>query len=346
MPEMVDAIAIEAKLNQHYLKESIETIYFGGGTPSLLNNGQLNNLFRVLKELFELEPSIEITLEANPDDINEEKLGLWKSVGINRLSIGVQSFFEEDLQWMNRAHNAAQAIESIQLAQKAGFDNISIDLIYGGPSLTDEHWIENLETCFTLNIPHLSAYALTVEPKTALAQKIKTKSLPDIDPAKQASHFNTLVSLTNNAGLEQYEISNFAIAGKKSRHNSNYWASKHYLGLGPAAHSFNGNSRQWNVANNSLYLTAIQKNTIPFEIEFLTPVQQLNEYIMTALRTSDGINLDKIQLIGGDTATKRLVEEAQQFMIIGKMKRNEQNLLLTNEGKFFADGIAAELFQL
>ncbi len=346
MPEMVDAIAIEAKLHQHYLKESIETIYIGGGTPSLLNNSQLNKLFRVLKELFELEPSIEITLEANPDDINEEKLALWKSVGINRLSIGVQSFFEEDLQWMNRAHNVGQAIESIQLAQKAGFDNISIDLIYGGPTLTDEHWIQNLETCFRLNIPHLSAYALTVEPKTALAQKIKTRLLPDIDPAKQASHFNTLVSLTSNAGLEQYEISNFAIAGKKSRHNSNYWASKHYLGLGPAAHSFNGNSRQWNVANNSLYLTAIQKDTIPFEIEFLTPVQQLNEYIMTALRTSEGINLNKIQLIGGDTARIRLIEEAQKFLIIDKMKRNEQNLLLTNEGKFFADGIAAELFQL
>lgn len=346
MPEMVDAIAIEAKLHQHYLKEPIETIYFGGGTPSLLNNSQLSNLFRVLTELFEFDPSIEITLEANPDDINEEKLGFWKSVGINRLSIGVQSFFEEDLQWMNRAHNAAQAIESIQLAQKAGFDNISIDLIYGGPTLTNEHWIQNLETCFRLNIPHLSAYALTVEPKTALAQKIKTKLLPDIDTEQQASHFNILVSLTGSAGLEQYEISNFAIAGKKSRHNSNYWSGKHYLGLGPAAHSFNGNSRQWNISNNSLYLTAIQKNTLPFEIEFLTPDQQLNEYIMTALRTSEGIHLDTIQLIGGDTATKKLLDESQQFIMIGKMKRKEQHLLLTNEGKFFADGIAAELFQL
>ncbi len=346
LPEMIDAIAIEAKLHQHYLKESIETIYFGGGTPSLLTNSQLSTLFNVLKELFVFAPSTEITLEANPDDINEEKLGFWKSVGINRLSIGVQSFFEEDLQWMNRAHNSRQAIESIQLAQKAGFDNISIDLIYGGPTLTNDHWKQNLETCFTLNIPHLSAYALTVEPKTALAQKIKTKLLPDIDPEKQASHFNTLVTLTSNAGLEQYEISNFAIDGKKSKHNSNYWSGKHYLGLGPAAHSFNGESRQWNVANNSLYLAAIQKNTIPFEIEHLSPVQQLNEYIMTALRTSEGISLDKIQSIGGDNATKRLIEEAQQFIVIGKMKRKAAYLLLTDEGKFFADGIAAELFQL
>lgn len=346
MPEMVDAIAIEAKLHQHYLKESIETIYFGGGTPSLLTNSQLNSLFNVLKGLFVFAPSVEITLEANPDDINEEKLDFWKSVGINRLSIGVQSFFEEDLQWMNRAHNAKQSINSIQRAQKAGFDNISIDLIYGGPSLTDDHWKQNLEICFSLNIPHLSAYALTVEPQTALAIKIKNNQLKDVDVEKQASHFNMLISLTKTAGFEQYEISNFAINGKKSKHNSNYWSGNHYLGLGPAAHSFNGKSRQWNVANNSLYLAAIQKNTIPFEIEYLTPIQQLNEYIMTALRTSEGINLDKIQLHGGDTALKRLIEEAQQYVVIGKIIRKDQYLRLTDEGKFFADGIAAELFQL
>ena len=346
LPEMIDAIAIEAKLHQQYLTESIETIYFGGGTPSLLSNSQLANLFIVLKQLFVLDPTIEITLEANPDDINVEKLGFWKSVGINRLSIGVQSFFEEDLKWMNRAHNADQAIESIQMAQKEGFDNISIDLIYGGPTLSDDHWKQNLETCFTLNIPHLSAYALTVEPKTVLAQKIQTNQLHDIDPDKQATHFNTLVIMSGNAGYEQYEISNFAIVGKKSRHNSNYWSGKHYLGLGPAAHSFNGISRQWNIANNSLYLASIQKNTILFEIEQLSPIQQLNEYIMTALRTSEGISLDKIQLLGGEIASKRLNEEVQKFITIGKIKIKNQHLQLTNEGKFFADGIAAELFQL
>ncbi len=346
MPEMVDGIMIEAGLQGSYLKESIETIYFGGGTPSLLTEGQLLAIMNGIKESFTLASSIEITLEANPDDINNEILGFWKSAGINRLSIGVQSFFEEDLKWMNRAHNAHQAINSIQNAQKAGFDNISIDLIYGGPSLTDEHWKQNLETCFSLNIPHLSAYALTVEPKTALANKIKNKQVKEVDVEKQASHFKTLVTLTEKAGLEQYEISNFATNGKKSKHNSNYWSGKHYLGLGPAAHSFNGVSRQWNIANNSLYLSSIQKNTIPFEIEHLTTSQQLNEYIMTALRTSEGISMDKIELIGGKIALKRLSEEAQKYIKVAKIERDATHLRLTNQGKFFADGIAAELFQL
>lgn len=346
LPRMVEAIVFEANLQKHYLKDSVETIYFGGGTPSLLSNTQLTAILHGINAAFPISTNAEITLEANPDDITQEKLGFWKWAGINRLSIGVQSFFEEDLVWMNRAHNAQQAIHCIELAQKEGFNNISIDLIYGGPSLSDENWEKNLSTCFDLGIPHLSAYALTVEPKTALAKQIKAKTLMNIDLEKQATHFNMLVNLTAKAGLDHYEISNFAVPGNKSKHNTSYWSGKHYLGLGPAAHSFNGTSRQWNIANNNLYLTSIQQNTIPFEIEQLTAIQQLNEYIMTALRTSEGIDLEKIKDIGGEIALKKLITDAEKYLRSLSIEQNKNHLTLTREGKFFADGIAADLFQL
>lgn len=346
LPRMVEAIVFEANLQKHYLKDSVETIYFGGGTPSLLSNTQLTAILHGINAAFPISTNAEITLEANPDDITQEKLGFWKWAGINRLSIGVQSFFEEDLVWMNRAHNAQQAIHCIELAQKEGFNNISIDLIYGGPSLSDENWEKNLSTCFDLGIPHLSAYALTVEPKTALAKQIKAKTLMNIDLEKQATHFNMLVNLTAKAGLDHYEISNFAVPGNKSKHNTSYWSGKHYLGLGPAAHSFNGTSRQWNIANNNLYLASIQQNTIPFEIEQLTAIQQLNEYIMTALRTSEGIDLEKIKDIGGEIALKKLITDAEKYLRSLSIKQNKNHLTLTREGKFFADGIAADLFQL
>jgi oxygen-independent coproporphyrinogen-3 oxidase len=346
LPRMVEAIVFEANLQKHYLKDSVETIYFGGGTPSLLSNTQLTAILHGINAAFPISTNAEITLEANPDDITQEKLGFWKWAGINRLSIGVQSFFEEDLVWMNRAHNAQQAIHCIELAQKEGFNNISIDLIYGGPSLSDENWEKNLSTCFDLGIPHLSAYALTVEPKTALAKQIKAKTLMNIDLEKQATHFNILVNLTAKAGLDHYEISNFAVPGNKSKHNTSYWSGKHYLGLGPAAHSFNGTSRQWNIANNNLYLASIQQNTIPFEIEQLTAIQQLNEYIMTALRTSEGIDLEKIKDIGGEIALKKLITDAEKYLRSLSIEQNKNHLTLTREGKFFADGIAADLFQL
>jgi oxygen-independent coproporphyrinogen-3 oxidase len=346
LPGMVEAIVFEANLQSAYLQEPIETIYFGGGTPSILSNNQLTALLNGINTAFTISTNAEITLEANPDDITQEKLGFWKLAGINRLSIGVQSFFEEDLVWMNRAHNAQQAINCIQLAQKEGFHNISIDLIYGGPSLSDENWEQNLNTCFELGIPHLSAYALTVEPKTALAKQIKAKSLKNIDPRKQANHFKMLVDLTAKAGLEHYEISNFAIAGNKSKHNTSYWSGKHYLGLGPAAHSFNGTSRQWNIANNNLYLASIQQNTIPFEIEHLSSTQQLNEYIMTSLRTSEGIDLEKIKEIGGEIALNQLIADTAKYIQSLRIEQKGNCIMLSKEGKFFADGIAADLFQL
>ena len=346
MPEIVSSIVKEATLRKDYLSQKIETVYFGGGTPSLLSGNQLRYILNELHKIFSIVDSAEITLEANPDDISDKKLTEWKDAGINRLSIGVQSFFEEDLLWMNRAHSATQALASILNAQKAGFENISIDLIYGGPTLTEEHWQKNLEIAFDFLIPHLSCYALTVEPKTVLSKKIINKEFADIDPEKQANHFNQLQAFALIAGYNHYEISNLAVEGKESKHNANYWSGKHYLGLGPAAHSFNGISRQWNVSNNSLYVTSIKENIIPFEIEFLTITQKLNEYIMTSLRTSNGINLNNIKLMAGESISEKVLRESEKYILSDKIALNSGHLILTNQGKFYADGIAADLFQL
>lgn len=346
MPEIVSSIVVEAVLRKEYLTQNVETVYFGGGTPSLLSGNQLSFILNELHKIFSIDESAEITLEANPDDISVEQLTEWKNAGINRLSIGVQSFFEEDLKWMNRAHNADQALASISNSQKAGFENISIDLIYGGPTLTDEQWQQNLQIAAEFFIPHLSCYALTVEPKTVLSKKIINKELSDVDQEKQANHFNLLQSFASLTGYNHYEISNLALPGKESIHNTNYWSGEHYLGLGPAAHSFNGKSRQWNVSNNSLYKTSIQQNIIPFEIEFLTAAQKLNEYIMTSLRTSNGINLDKIKSIAGESITATVLKESEKYITNNRMKLHSGNLILTKEGKFYADGIAADLFQL
>ncbi len=346
LPSMVDAIIREAQLNQDYITEPIETIYFGGGTPSLLKNDQLTSIMSTLQDTFVIASNPEVTLEANPDDITEMKLQAWKEAGINRLSIGIQSFFEEDLIWMGRAHSADQALNCIQLAQHAGFTNLSIDLIYGGPTLSDEHWNQNLAKAIELNIPHLSCYALTVEPKTVLAKKINEHILEDIDVEKQSTHFNMLLTKTAEANYEHYEISNFALTGKRSKHNANYWSGKHYLGLGPAAHSFNSVSRQWNIAHNTLYIQAIQQGTIPFEIEQLTKNQQINEYIMTALRTMEGIDLVRLTEIGNEEVVFRLKEEAAPFIQDERLQHTDNYIRITHKGKFFADGIAAALFQL
>lgn len=341
---MVQAIAKEAELRKDYLTENISTIYFGGGTPSLLQIEDLRLQIETLQGLFSIDEDAEITLETNPDDITAEKLAAWREAGINRLSIGIQSFFEEDLQWMNRAHNATQALQSIQLAQQAGFDNITIDLIYGTPTLTDERWQQNVETAISLNIPHLSCYALTVEPKTALEKMIATNKIANVDPDKQGRHFELLMQWLQVAGYEHYEISNFAKPGMRSRHNSSYWQGKTYLGLGPSAHSFNGSSRQWNIANNALYIKSIQQGVIPFEIEVLTPEQQLNEYIMTSLRTTEGLSLSHIQQRWGLAKAGQLQKEAAIFLQDGRMLLQDDHLILTGKGKLFADGIAAELF--
>jgi len=314
----------------------IETIYFGGGTPSLLEITDLISLIKKIKSTFPITDNAEVTLEANPDDIDEEKLIGWKEIGINRLSIGVQSFFEEDLQWMNRAHDAQQAIDNLQLARKQ-FDNITIDLIYGHPLLTNEKWKQNVERVIALNIPHISCYALTIEPKTPLDKLIREKKKENVNQEKQAEQFTLLMQWLEDAGYEHYEISNFAKPGFRSKHNSSYWQGKKYLGLGPSAHSFNGLSRQWNISNNSVYIESLLKNELPFEKEILTDTQKVNEYIMTSLRTIEGLDLEKVQ-------RPEFRVQSQKYIEQGKMIEENNFLKLTKEGKLFADGIAAGLF--
>ena len=346
LPEMLIAISNEAALRKNYLHQNINTIYVGGGTPSLLSIHDLQVMMDKLKSLFTIDEDTEITLEANPDDISEEKLIGWRSAGINRLSMGIQSFFNEDLQWMNRAHNKQQALKSLGLAKKY-FNNITIDLIYGSPTLSDEHWKENVETALALNIPHLSCYALTVEPKTALAKMITQQKKEDTDTDKQARHFELLMQWLKEAGYEHYEISNFAKPGFRSKHNSSYWRGEHYLGLGPSAHSFNGTSRQWNIANNALYIQGIEKGELNYEIETLTAKQRLNEYIMTGLRTTEGICFsDERWKLTDDSIKNRIIVSAKKWETSGNMLKDENSLRLSDKGKLLADGIAADLFQL
>lgn len=334
--DLIDALLKEIDLQKDYLdNETVETIYFGGGTPSLCTKEELKTIVTAIHSSFIVAKVAEITLEANPDDITEEKLREWKEVGVNRLSIGIQSFFDEDLQWMNRAHNSQQAIESLQLAKKY-FDNITIDLIYGTPQLTNEKWKQNVDRAISLNIPHLSCYALTVEPKTPLDKMIKQHKSENINPDKQSEQFLLLMQWLEEAGYEHYEISNFAKPGWRSLHNSSYWQPKKYLGLGPSAHSYNGAERQWNVSNNNTYIETIKKGIIPFEKEELTDTQKLNEYIMTSLRTMEGLN--------PEIAGKEVLEKSKKFIESGLMKLENNSLILTKEGKLLADGIASDLF--
>ena len=338
------ALLKETVLQENYLaSELVDTIYFGGGTPSLLQTEDLRLQIEKLKQTYPISHDAEFTLEANPDDIDEEKISGWKKIGINRLSIGIQSFFDEDLLWMNRAHNSRQAIDNLHLAIEQ-FDNITIDLIYGHPLLTDEKWKENVEKVITLNIPHISAYALTVEPKTPLEKLILQKKKENIQQEKQAEHFLLLIQWLEDAGYEHYEISNFSKPGFRSRHNSAYWQGKTYLGLGPSAHSFDGKSRQWNVSNNNIYIESLAKNKVPFEKEILTVTQQMNEYIMTSLRTSDGLDLQRVWSQKSGVGNHDLMARSQKFIDEGKMILKENKLILTKTGKLFADGIASDLF--
>jgi oxygen-independent coproporphyrinogen-3 oxidase len=362
--DFVVALLKEMELQRHYIR-AVETVYFGGGTPSLLTEEELGQILGRLRELFTIEPDAEVTLEANPDDITMAgKLKAWKKAGINRLSIGVQSFFEEDLQWMNRAHDAGQATNSIRMAQKEGFDNISVDLIYGGPTLPDGHWEKNVAQAVASGIPHLSCYALTVEPRTALDKMIHQKKKEAVSPDDQARQFLLLMGWLAAAGYEHYEISNFALPGRRSRHNSSYWQGKPYLGLGPSAHSYNGRSRQWNVANNAQYTDALLSGKLLFEKEELTPVEQLNEYIMISLRTMEGCDLRQVSDRFGAEKALELRKQAERYVREGKIKLSDSpmpdgdrkdssmkealikntRLILTQEGKLLADGIAADLF--
>jgi oxygen-independent coproporphyrinogen-3 oxidase len=304
----------------------------------------LNLIFEALNKKFSLSKNIEITLEANPDDISVEKLNTWKSSGINRLSVGIQSFVEDELAWMNRAHTASDSIACIEKIIDAGFVNFSIDLIYGSPLLTNDNWKRNVEMVIEKNIPHVSCYALTVEPKTALEKMILAKKKAPINSEKQAEQFLLLMDWMQNAAYEHYEISNFAKPGMRSQHNSSYWKGKPYYGFGPSAHSFDGNARRWNVANNAFYIQSIQKNIIPCEEETLTVTQQLNEFIMISLRTSEGLDIELVKERFGENTGNKLQASSQKYILSSRLKAEDSKLILTNEGKLFADGIAADLF--
>ena len=324
--------------------EIVETIYFGGGTPSLMPDGYIRKILDSVRRRFAVSPDPEITLESNPDDMAAERLGAWKEMGINRLSIGIQSFFTDDLKWMNRAHDANQAVEALEQTLKAGFDNFSLDLIYGSPGLTDERWSKNLHRAISFDPPHISCYALTVEPKTALYTMIRTKKSADIRPEVQGEQFLKGIETLESAGYEHYEISSFAKPGSRGRHNSAYWHSKRYLGLGPSAHSFNGSSRQWNVANNAMYIKSVMNNQSYFESEILKPRDLLNEYIMTSLRTREGLDLQHVSVLFGNDKGKRLELQSEAYIKVNRMENQKGRLVLTVEGKLFADGIAAALF--
>lgn len=343
--KMIDAICKEISLStpqQH--KETIATLYFGGGTPSILHEDELKKVFDALHQQFDFAGDIEITLEANPDDITDEKLQQWKQMGINRLSVGIQSFLDEELLWMNRAHTAAESLICIDKIQAAGFTNFSVDLIYGSPILTDDDWKKNVVLVIEKNIPHVSCYALTVEPSTALQKMIALQKKQDVDVEKQSRQFILLMKWMKAAGYEHYEISNFAKPGFRSRHNSSYWAGDSYYAFGPAAHGFDGKKRWWNIANNSLYIQSLQKNIIPYEMETLSNTQQINEYIMTSLRTMEGLDLNYIVHHFGEEKSFILKDASRKYESTGKLKINNNLIVLTDEGKLFADGIAAALF--
>ena len=324
--------------------ESIGTIYFGGGTPSLLLPDEIQKIIERINNHFQVETGAEITLEANPDDITKEKLEGWKQAGVNRLSLGIQSFFEEDLKWMNRAHNANQTKDNLKLAL-AWFPNITIDLIYGTPDLTNEKWKQNVEKVIAMNIPHLSCYALTVEPKTPLDKMIRLHQSPGVDLDKQSEQFLLLMEWLENAGYEHYEISNFAKPEHRSRHNSSYWQGKKYIGFGPSAHSFDGKIRWWNVSNNNLYIQSIHNNILPVEKEVLTTTQQMNEFIMISLRTMEGLDLDRLQAIDPNMEVKnQILIQSRKYQERGLADVIGNTIRLTKEGKLMADGIASDLF--
>ena len=360
--ELVEALATELRLRKNELKnQTVETIYFGGGTPSLLRIEELRFLMGEVYKNYTVTENPEITLEANPDDLvsvqtqSKTLFEDYKTMGINRLSIGVQSFFEDDLKSMNRAHNAQEARQCLEEATKH-FNNITIDLIYGIPNMSLEKWNQNLQIAFGFGVNHISAYALTVEPKTALDSFIKKGSYPPLDEQLALSHFEHLMMETKRQGFVQYEISNFGKPDYFSKHNTSYWQGKSYVGIGPSAHSFNGKERSWNLANNTKYIQSIQAGNLPLTSEKLTLNDRYNEYIMTGLRTIWGVSLSLIETDFGKDYKNHLLTEAKDFIQkdllaitlsdLDEKKKVEEKLIITEKGKFLADGIAAELFMI
>jgi len=343
--ELVEMLCKELRLRKDEIGQTIQTIYFGGGTPSLLNSEELNLIFKAIFDNFEVSENAEITLEANPDDLSEEVIKMLNESPVNRLSIGVQSFFEKDLKLMNRAHNAEEALKSLQLA-KQYFDNISIDLIYGIPGQSNEQWIENLNTALELEIPHISSYALTVEPKTALEKFIEKGKVTPVNDEQYREQFDILVETLTSNGFEHYEFSNYGKPGYHSQNNMAYWLGKPYLGIGPSAHGFDGKTRNWNISNNNLYIKAIEAGNIPQQSEELSRTDSYNEFVMTRLRTKFGVSIDDIQQKFGEKYRLHFLKESEKFLEDGLLKRTENTFHITPKGKFLSDGIAADLFYI
>lgn len=344
--EMVLALAKEIQLRKNeFQDEIVETIYFGGGTPSILSIEDLRFLIDEVYRNYKVVENPEITVEANPDDLTENRIIELSKNKVNRLSIGIQSFFEDDLKMMNRAHNVEEAKKCLEIATQY-FDNISIDLIYGVPQMSNEKWLQNIETALSFGVPHISSYALTVEPKTALHSFIQKGIIPQPDDEVAQEHFQILVDKLSENGFIHYELSNFGKENYFSKNNSSYWLGKKYIGIGPSAHSYDGKNRCWNVSNNSLYIKSIQENKLPIEIETLTKTDRYNEYIMTGLRTIWGVSLERIEQEFGKTYLDYLNKQAAKFIEDHLLFVDENILRTTKKGKFLSDGIASDLFLL
>lgn len=350
--QLIQALITEIILRKdEFLNKQVDTIYFGGGTPSVLTAEELKRIIDAVYTNYQVSNSPEITLEANPDDLMLAKNASntifddYKAIGINRLSIGIQSFFEADLKLMNRAHNASEAKLALQEATKY-FDNISVDLIYGIPGSTNAQWLENIETALAFNMPHISSYALTVEPKTALASFIEKGLIENVDDALAEQQFHILVDTLTENGFINYELSNFGKPNYFSRNNTAYWQGKHYIGIGPSAHSFNGKERGWNVRNNTKYIKALAENKLPMEFETLTITDLFNEYIMTGLRTIWGVSFEKIERDFGPHFKTLLIKQAEKHINNQLLYINNNTLYVTKKGSFLSDGIASDLFLL
>ncbi len=343
---MINALKKELVLRKREFKhDTVETIYFGGGTPSVLTSEEIQGIIDEVFKNYKVIRDPEITLEANPDDLSEEKIRALSESPVNRLSIGIQSFFEDDLKLMNRAHSSEEAVKSLSIATQS-FDNISIDLIYGIPQMTNEKWVANIDKALSFGIPHISSYALTVEPKTALANFIKKGVIADVDDSAAQEHFNILLDKMDAAGFESYEISNFGKPGYFSKNNTAYWQQKKYIGIGPSAHSFDGNQRGWNINNNPKYIKAITNNELPSEIEVLSKTDKYNEYVMTGLRTIWGVALHRVREDFGEKYEAYLLQQAHKFIEEQLLFIDNDCLITTKKARFLADGIAADLFMI
>ncbi len=356
MDDYVSALKKEIINRKSYLGDDVvKTIYFGGGTPSLLPIKYVEEILDLLHENYNIISNPEVTLEINPDTIDKDKMMSLKRLGVNRMSVGIQSFNDDDLRYLGRRHDSRHALQVLDDLSSVGFDRITLDLIYGMPTLTEEKWNHNLDIFFSTGISHLSAYALTVEPKTILGQKIEKEELQEVSEEETIRHYNILVERTKENGFEHYEISNFAKEGCRSQHNSIYWQDVKYLGLGPSAHSYDGNSRQWNVSNLTKYIQFVNADIDTdtdadtdmgryYEREILSKEDKFNEYVMTSLRTSWGCNVDKIEHDYGKSYARHFLKNVKKYLDSGIMLMKNNNFILTDEGMLFADGIAAELF--